>query len=182
VFTSAADAADIRSAVEGDGDAYARLVRKYQNAIGAMMWRFTRDRQVWEELVHDVFVEAYFSLPGYRARAPFEHWLKRIATRTGYRYWKRREKTRHEEPLVGDMLDADHPAEVSGAEAADLVNHLLDQLAPRDRLVMTLTYLEGRTNAEIADLTGWSKTMVKVQIHRARKRLAGLCQSRGIEL
>ncbi len=54
------------------------------------MTRFTRDERMLEELVHDVFVEAYFSLDGYRGDAPFEHWLQRIATRVGYRYWTRR--------------------------------------------------------------------------------------------
>jgi DNA-directed RNA polymerase specialized sigma24 family protein len=47
---------------------------------------------------------------------------------------------------------------------------------------MTLTYLEGKTVAEIATLTGWSKTLVKVQAHRARRRLTKICQARGIEL
>ena len=58
------------------------------------MWRFTRNRGEWEELVQDVFVEAYFSLKSFRGRAPLLHWLKKVATRVGYRYWKRRKHQR----------------------------------------------------------------------------------------
>jgi len=63
-----------------------------------------------------------------------------------------------------------------------MVHRLLAELSPRDRLVMTLTYLEERNVAEVSELTGWSKSMVKVQLHRARKRLAKICEKRGIEL
>jgi RNA polymerase sigma-70 factor (ECF subfamily) len=41
-------------------------------------------------------------------------------------------------------------------------------------LVLTLFYLEGCAVAEIARLTGWSQTMVKVQAFRARNRLKKL--------
>lgn len=176
------DTEDIQAALAGDGEAYARLVQHYQNAVGAMMWRFTRDRRAWEELVHDVFVEAYFSLPTFKSRAPFEHWLKRIATRTGYRYWKSQARGRREESLEEEVSFAAANPTDPNSDAAELVHHLLAQLAPRDRLVMTLAYLEQRTTTEIAELTGWSKSLVKVQIHRARRRLAKICEKQGIEL
>jgi RNA polymerase sigma-70 factor (ECF subfamily) len=43
--------------------------------------------------------------------------------------------------------------------------------------VLTLIYLEGCTSAEAAELTGWSRTMVKVQAHRARARLRKLMRA-----
>ena len=185
--TSAADPsdwADVQAALRGDGEAYARLVRRYQQTIATYMWRFTRDRGQWEELVHDVFVEAYFALGGYAGRAPLLHWLKRIATRVGYRYWQVRQRRRREVPLPDDM---DPSAAVwvdteSARHAGEVVLRVLQQLAPRDRLVMTLTYLEGCSLAQVAQLTGWTQTMVKVQTHRARKRLAKICERMGIEL
>ena len=60
------------------------------------------------------------------------------------------------------------------AEAADLVHHLLAQLRPRDRLVLTLRYLEGCDVAQTAQRTGWTMSMVKVQTMRAKSRLEKL--------
>ena len=74
------------------------------------------------------------------------------------------------------------PAQTELQDAAELVHRMLAELAPRDRLVLTLSYLEQRKVAEVAELTGWSRTMVKVQLHRARKRLAKICEMQGIEL
>lgn len=179
-----ADWADVRAARDGDGEGYARLVQRHQQAIAAYMWRFTRDRQAWEELVHDVFVEAYFSLANYAGRAPLIHWLKRIATRVGYRFWQRRGRQQREVTLseeLGQTLAAAE-GEEAAREAGEVVHRLLAQLSPRDRLVLTLVYLEACTTAEAAQLTGWSETLVKVQSHRARQRLAKICEQQGIEL
>jgi len=170
----------VQASQGGDHEAYARLVRRHQQTIATYMWRFTRQRLTWEELVHDVFVEAYLGLRGYRGRAPFLHWLRRIATRVGYRYWKRRRRLQgRESPLQDAVADAaearDDGAEAS-RQAAEVVHDLLARLAPRDRLVMTLMYLEQCTVAEIAQRTGWSQTLVKVQAHRARQRLRRICE------
>jgi RNA polymerase sigma-70 factor (ECF subfamily) len=177
------DQGDVDEVLHGDREAYARIVRRYQPAIKAYMWRFTRDPTQWEELVHDVFVEAYFSLPRYAGRAPLLHWLKRIATRLGYRYWQRRQRLRTEVSLTDALAKIPTGKDDAQAsrEAAELVHLLLDQLSPRDRLVVTLTRLEGRSIAEVASLTGWSASLVKVQLHRAMGRLARLCQDLGIE-
>jgi RNA polymerase sigma-70 factor (ECF subfamily) len=179
---AAADAADILASLEGDHHAYARLVQRYQGPIAAYMQRFTRDRARCEELVHNVFVDAYFGLSGYRGRGPLLHWLKRVGTRVGYRYWKDCQR-RREEPLAAnaDLLTVEL-GEIAARDAADLVHHLLSLLSPRDRLAITLIHLESNSYAEAGRLTGWGETMVKVQAYRARKRLAKLCAERGIEL
>ena len=72
---------DIQECLHGKDEAFERLVRRYEGQIAKVMWRFSRDHAVCERLVQDVFVEAYFSLKGFKRRAPFLHWLKRIGTR-----------------------------------------------------------------------------------------------------
>ena len=48
---------------------------------------------------------------------------------------------------------------------------VLDQVSDRARIVLTLQELEGRTIKEIAEITGWSESLVKVQAFRARKEM-----------
>jgi RNA polymerase sigma-70 factor (ECF subfamily) len=175
------DLRDVRLTLDGQSDAYARIVRRYQQDIAGRMWRFTRDGAELEELVHDVFVEAYMSLASYRGQAPLVHWLQRIATRVGYRSWKRRKLGRQTVSLQD--WDAPQPGasrEIEAAEAAELVHSLLAQLPPRDRLVLTLLYLEELPVAEAARRAGWSQVMTKVQAHRARKKLKVLLEKTGL--
>jgi RNA polymerase sigma-70 factor (ECF subfamily) len=175
--TSVAELEDIQQSRRGDSDAYRRLVERHQKHVGRILWRFSRDYQVHEELVQDVFVEAYLSLKSYRGKAPFAHWLSRIATRVGYRYWKQTARYRKTERFAleeWDQLPDESSQEMDPVEAASLVHRLLAQLRPRDRLVLTLRYLEGCDVAETSRRTGWTKSMVKVQTNRAKKRLEKL--------
>jgi len=181
-----ADLEDVRRTGAGDPEAYRRLVERHQDHVARILWRFDRDRRVHEELVQDVFVEAYLSLGRYRGTGPFEHWLTRIATRVGYRYWKEKARRRQVAPL--DMrewdlaADGDNVAEtLEPDQAAALLHRVFEHLAPRDRLVLTLRYMDQCDVAETARRTGWTKTMVKVQTMRARQRLRKLLEYRGME-
>ena len=178
------DLEDIQECLRGEGEAYKRLVERHQSHVSKIMWRFSRDPGIHEELVHDAFVEAYFSLPKYRPKAPFSHWLARIATRVGYHYW--RTKTReNREPAVPLQELRSYSDEIvdtlSAEEAADLLYRLLAQLPARDRLVLTLRYLEENSVEETAKITGWSKTMVKVQTLRAKRKIKKLFDRAKIE-
>ncbi|MCK4659068.1 MAG: RNA polymerase sigma factor [Phycisphaerae bacterium] len=168
---------DLRLAADGDGDAFARIIRRYQDQVASWMWRFTQDRQQLEELVQDVFVQAYFSLPRYRESNVFEGWLHRIATRVGYQYWKR--KRREADRRQTDLQEWDGAASDDSQLEQSRVRNVQDalgRLPPRDRLVLMLRYLEERSVAETATLTGWSQAMVKIQSFRARTKLRRLLE------
>ena len=173
------DIEDVRQSQQGDHEAYKRLVEKYQQNIAKIMWRFSRDSIVHEELVQDVFVEAYFSLMTYNYRAPFIHWLSKIATRVGYRYWKEQKKQKRTSFTLQDW-DENYfrkPEHIKSEYAAQLLHKMLEQLPLRDRLVLTLRFLENCNVEQTAYRTGWSKSMVKVQTIRAKSKLKKLLKN-----
>ena len=174
------DKRDIQAALAGDEASYEQLVRRYEPQIAAMMWRFSRRPEQCEELIQDVFVQAYFSLPGFRGDAPFSHWLKRIATRVGYRFWK--QQGRKNKPLpLGDIDPAIKTSDAMDPEtASEIVESLLSELKPPERLVLTLQYFEGCGMKEIASRMGWNEAMVKMRAYRARNKLRGIAKRRGL--
>lgn len=176
------DSEDVRRCLEGEPDAYRRIVERHQQRVGRMMWRFSRDPVVHQELVQDVFVETYLSLGSFRHRSPFEHWLSRIATRVGYKYWKMKEREKEARVISLEdcpVLSVDTVDERSEERTARQVYTLLGQLPPRDRLVLTLRYMEECSVEETAARTGWSQTLVKVQTWRARNKLKKLIEDLG---
>jgi RNA polymerase sigma-70 factor (ECF subfamily) len=178
---------DVKLTRRGDPEAYRRLIERHQDHVARMLWRFSRDRRVHEELVQDVFVEAYLSLRGYHGKAPLDHWLARIATRVGYRYWKEKARRKGAEPFDLEkwdeaVSDGHAAAALEPDDAGALLHQILAQMSPRDRLVLTLRYLEQCDVVETARRTGWTKTMVKVQTLRARNRLRKLVEQSGTEL
>jgi RNA polymerase sigma-70 factor (ECF subfamily) len=176
------DCGDIRQAQKGDQDAFRRIMERHQRHVSKLLWRFTRDKNSHEELVQESFVQAYLSLHTYKSRAPFEHWLSRIATRTGYRFWKQSKRHTHVSLLDNDweQLPQDKPDSMAPQLAAELVHHLLSKLPPRDRLVLTLRYLDQCSVSETAQRTGWTPSLVKVQSHRAKQKLKKLLKNNDI--
>jgi RNA polymerase sigma-70 factor (ECF subfamily) len=145
------------------------------------MWRFSRDPVVCEELVQDVFVEAYYSLKSYRGRAPLIHWLRKIGVRVGYRYWKEQAKTKATVPLQDfDAIVAEDSDAVEPSAAAEVLHALLARLPTADRMVLTLMYFEQCSTKEIAKRMGWTRAMVKMRAHRARKKLKTIAESENL--
>jgi len=167
------DRVDIEASINGNGEAYARLVGRYEHLISQQMWRFTRDREQLEHLVQDVFVEAYYSLHGYKWKAPFLHWIRRIATRVGYRFWKERSRdTQYLDYGKESHIDSyPTPETQTPSEAAEYLYSILSDLPPDDRIVLTLLYFEECSTKEIAERLKWSQSLVKVRAFRARKKL-----------
>ncbi len=173
------DGAEINLALQGDGDAFAKLIARHQKFVAGRMWKFTNNTNDHEELVHHVFVEAFYNLSNYRFEGSFAAWLRTIATRQGYRYWKQRDRNRKQKPLTQNVIESlsvpENEADSQQDRTEDL-RTLLEQLPPRDRLVLTLLYWEHCSIEQAAELAGWSVTMTKVQAYRARKKLKRLIE------
>jgi RNA polymerase sigma-70 factor (ECF subfamily) len=137
-----------------------------------------------EDLAQEVFLKMFSRLAQYQGAVPFTHWVSRIAVTTcidHLRAQKRRPEFRWADlsESEADVLDAvltnerEVPAN-DALEATELVQKLLGQLKPDDQLVLRLLDLEQKTIAEIAALTGWNQSLIKVRAFRARRKLQKL--------
>lgn len=139
-----------------------------------------------EDLVQEVFLTMFARLDRYRPidGIPFAHWFARLAVnvcRDALRAEVRRPMHVALSPAAEAWLghlagERATPAEDEVDAARELVDRLLAELPPDDRLVLTLLDLEQRSTAEIAQLTGWSRTLVKVRAFRARRRLRAVAE------
>ena len=142
-------------------------------------------RQVAEEdLSQEIFMKMFARLEQYQGVVPFPHWVSRIAVTTcidHLRAQKRRPEFRwadlseDEAAVLDAVLTSESDQAPDDALAArELVNKLLGQLNPADRLVLQLLDLEQKTVAEIRALTGWNSSLIKVRAFRARRKLQKL--------
>ena len=172
---------------EGD-EAAARDLVAHCHPLVAKLVRAHRPRQASaDDLVQDVFLKMFTQLPSYQVREgrAFEAWLARLTLRTcadalrsELRRADRVPLSRGAERWLDSLADGREPAEGEAREARELVEALLAELPPQDRLVLTLLDLEQRSSAEIAELTGWSRAGVKVRAFRARLRLRAAVRGR----
>ena len=170
----------IRAAQSGDEGAFNSIMRACKGRLLGMASRYVQSATELEELGQDIFVHIWKGLHTFRFDAPFPNWLSRVAVNTCLTHIKRRRRrwslfvTPDEPESIERVADNSADAEASGREAAERLRPALEALKPKDRLIITLLHLEERTVAEIADLTGWSQSNVKVRALRARAKLKEL--------
>ena len=143
-----------------------------------MLARFGNDVAEVSDLTQEIFLEVWRSLPGYRSKAPFEHWLSKVALNRCRKYLRREYRRRKQETVSERPPDTVvEPSQHS--DAKEVLTLAMRELKPDDALVLTLKELEGHSLQEIADLTGWSVGSVKVRTHRARQRLREILEKTG---
>ncbi|MFW5652483.1 MAG: sigma-70 family RNA polymerase sigma factor, partial [Planctomycetota bacterium] len=137
------DGHDVCLALEGDGEAFGRLIARYQRAVTRLLRPYAGDAARLEELVQETFVEAYFSLGSWRGDGAFGKWIEVIAVRTGYRHLRRQYRDRkisRAASLFARSGDLGQAAAADGSDAADQIAasdesaallSLLDDLRPR---------------------------------------------------
>lgn len=162
----------------GATDDFAEIIRRHQARVFAVLHRYERDAQRLEDLAQETFVKAWRALEQFDGRAPFEHWLSRIAVRVALDHLRKRQRVRNEvgfDELGEDTLDwlqtDDGDRELEAGAARELLDLAMRDLAPADRLVITLQEIEGRSVKEIAALMGISGVAVRVRALRARAKL-----------
>lgn len=159
-------------------------MRRYTPRVFQVASRFFRQRAQVEEAAQETFLKAYTQLSSYEGRGSFEGWLVRITTNLCLNLL--RSARRRPESVVADLTDnenewldnqmadvsvARHEASQRGLVAADLAEKVLARLSPDDRLVLTLVDGDEMPVKEVAEMTGWSESKVKVQAFRARRRM-----------
>jgi len=162
----------------GATDEFAELVRRHQAQVFGILHRYERDAQRVEDLAQETFLKAWRALAQFDGRAPFEHWISRIAVHTALDHL-RKEKRRISAvglPDLGDdaldwLRSGDEKSELDARSAAEVLAQAMQRLSPNDRVILTLQELEGRSVKEIAATLGVTGITVRVRAVRARARL-----------
>lgn len=172
------DAELVRLAHEGDVEAFAEIVRRYEPRLRIVLDRILDDARDVEEAVQDAFVQAWRNLDRYRGDAALFTWLYRIGVNAAYARARRRSVPTVEVSEIEETARAalsERPEAV--AESGDLRRGVLAALSelPFDyREAVVLRDVAGLSNAEVADALGIGQAAAKSRIHRGRLLLREL--------
>ena len=162
----------------GAVDDFAEIVQQYQPLIFSILHHYERDAHLLEDLAQEAFLKAWRALEQFDGRAPFSHWLSRIAVNVALDHLRKRKRVQNEtafEDLGEDALDwlrtGDEHSELETNQAREILDLAMQKLSPEERVVITLQEIEGKSLNEIAALTGSSAVAVRVRAFRARKKL-----------
>lgn len=147
-------------------------------AHSAYVWRVLRHCGVpdddLDDAVQETFLVVLRRLPQFEARASVRTWIYAVAVRVAStrRRSRQREARRRDRagPQMHGSSSTDPEAALSKAQAADLVDRLLDELDPKKRTVFVLAELEGVKVPEISRILGVNARTVHSRLRLARER------------
>jgi RNA polymerase sigma-70 factor (ECF subfamily) len=174
------DEALVASSLTGDEEAFAELASRHKRRVFAAAARFARDDHQLDDIAQEIFLRVFRHLGKFRGDAPFEHWLSRIIVSACYDFLRKERRVREQVSLDGaewDMPDTGIDAALAAGRAQELVRWAVAKLPPDEQLIITLAELEERPMKEIAELTGWSESNVKVRAFRARQNLRKILET-----
>lgn len=160
--------------LNGDRDAYAGLLARYQDGLYRYALRMVSSPDAAEDLVQATLIKAYTSLRRCRDPERFGSWVFRILSNRCKDYLKsrRRRDASLEESWPGDGPDPEE--DTARAELRDRVARALDQLPASQREAFILKHIEGLSYEEIAERLETSVGSLKMRVFRARDMLQEL--------
>jgi len=156
----------------GEPDALAEMYDRYASLMTAIAYRLLNNRRDAEDLVHDVFLEAWQKADTYDAqRGSVRSWLMvRLRSRATDR--KRTLATARSRSVLLDVPDQTAGEDEVFELARQAGTHsLLESLDTEQRRVVNLAYFEGLTSRDIAKRCSLPVGTVKSRLSRAIARL-----------
>ncbi|MBP6860271.1 MAG: sigma-70 family RNA polymerase sigma factor [Candidatus Pacebacteria bacterium] len=150
------------------------LVRRYEAAFTRKALTILRVPEDAEEVVQDTFTRIYLYADRYQAQegAKFSSWAYTILTRLAFtRYQSMKKRRTGTVPLDPEHYESlrDTDDFVETLTHKDEVIAALASLPESASRVLTLQFLEGKTQEEVAEVEGSSVPAVKTRVHRAKK-------------
>ena len=161
----------------GDRQAFALLVRRYQDRVFRFILRMNNARDEAMDLTQETFMKAYQALPTWRPDARFGTWLFQIARNAALDVLRRRQLVEFvplDPGLSGvEAFDPQDGAplpeeQLSGRQRIALLDRALHELPIEQREILLLRELENMSYADIAATLNIEAGTVKSRLARAR--------------
>lgn len=159
----------------GDRRAFDEIVRKYQEPLRALVWRYVKNADDAKDVSQRAFVRAFEKINDFRGESAFRTWLFRIAVNFALNHIRSGDRL---EPLDLDDVTAFTNSlgteKLVAAEVWKKVQAKLEQLPPKQRLVLELRLFHELSFKEVAAIVDSSEDSAKVNFHHAVKRMRAL--------
>src|SRR4051812_37394816 len=136
-----------------------------------MAYRVVGHREDAEDLVQESFLAAYQYLDSFDAGRPFGPWLMRIVMNRGANLRRSRARRTMEPEVEGISTAPSALEESERAEARVILTRALAGLPERQRMIVTLFDVDGRTSTEIGEMLELAPGTVRWHLHEARRAL-----------
>lgn len=160
----------IKKTLNGDTAAFKYFVCAYKDFAFSLSYSILKNKYLAEECTQLAFIKAFENLKSFRRDASFKTWLGRIVINLSLRQAEKKEPEPVEEMPENQIAFVEDSLEgLYEEERKKYITAVFEMLPPQASLALDLFYLKENSLQEIAGLTGWSMSKVKMTLARGRK-------------
>ncbi|WP_240644603.1 RNA polymerase sigma factor [Paenibacillus paeoniae] len=169
------DASIIEAVLNGNKQAFADIVRRYQNKLYGLFRKMGSSEADAQDLTQETLIKAYRKLASHNPAKSFAGWIYTIAVNLQ----KDRGSRKLRDPIQEASYDSETPeSKLLQKELRFELDHLLEALPEQYRLVLILRYTNQLNHNEIADITGMSVRQVTNAVFRAKISLRKIVEAK----
>ena len=167
----------IAAVQNGESDAFAFVVDRYQGKIFAYIMRLINHREEAQEITQDVFLKSYKYLHRFDCERKFSSWIYRIAHNESVNWLKKKTRAKIESldahMEIGQEADAkvDIHDDLARKQERQIIRQAIDSLPEKYREVMEMRYISEYSYQEISKYLKKPVNTVGTLINRAKKKL-----------
>jgi RNA polymerase sigma factor (sigma-70 family) len=166
----------IDQVLAGKNSAFSYIVDRHKDRAYNLAFRICGNHEEAEEIAQDSFLKAYRSLKSFKRKSSFATWLYRIVYNTSISFVRVKKKgVLSLDDFPADVIDfmGSNTSEEDGEKEyrCALVNFALQKISEEERGLISLYYYEEMSADEISDVTGISKSNIKVKLFRSRQKM-----------
>ena len=167
--------------------AYGKLIDDFQQKVFATCISFVPNKEDAEDIGQDVFVEVFNSIHKFKGDSKLSTWIYRIATNKCLEFIRKRNTKKRFaflQSIFGNEIpidktkyftDMNHPGVLlENKEKSETLFRAINQLAEAQKVVFTLSKVDGMSYQEISEITDKSLSSVESLMFRAKKNLQQL--------
>lgn len=159
----------------GDKTAFRIVVQNCQGMVYSLSLKMLADVEEAKDVVQDTFIKVWQNLDSYDEHYAFNTWVYTIASRLCL---DRLRRVRPIGPVDADERvfetvadDTDPERQLESSEWVSVIKVMANELSGKQKLVFTLSQLEGLETAQIIEITGLDADQIKSNLYAAKKNI-----------
>jgi RNA polymerase sigma-70 factor (ECF subfamily) len=166
----------------GNLNNFRKLVEQTSPFAFSVAFRILGDEDQAKDVVQETLVTIWQKLKKIKSAEGYKTWIYRIVVNKCYDQLRKRK--RHPEfiadeqtwALISNRISVDPSSDLENSETAQIIHLLTNKLSPKQKTVFVLSDLEELSGDEISEITGMSKSLVKANLHYARKNISEMVE------
>ncbi len=158
-----------------DTSAFSHLYDKYADKIYHKCISFVKDKQLAQDLTHDIFVKIFITIKKFKFQSSFSTWVYRITYNFCIDFLRKQQKqqfTRLEDD--NDTIEEEDSDDELFAISVDRLELILEQISPEEKAILLMKYQDDLTIKDIVDALDISESAAKMRLKRAKEKVINI--------